>query len=618
MTKRMISFPRTPLPGWLPLGSSLLLLAVSLLAALILAFFLAWVSNGYATGFSTGPEGFVGWSSFLAALLLAGVLMAAVWAALQSSESQNSALRAGEKSTLPAWLGWVLVLAFLVRLGAGALWSTALPKYGFEGEVENAGYVMADAYERDQAAWELAQSDKPLLRAFQGAFRKADQYGGLLYLSAWVYRYMGAPVHQPLLMIVFAAAVSALGVLVAWGLARRAWGDPTIAKVAAIGLAFYPEAVLLGSSQMREAFTLTFTSAAFYGLLRFAQTRSWSSLTWVLLPVLIYLSFSPPFTAWLLAMLVLAALGLGRKLVLRRGVHHSWRFWVLVTGIVVLVLGGAWISLMQFAPEGRTNPIQVVDWWLRKSADLQATRTEAASGWLQKIFDNTPDWLESPILIGYGIAQPFLPAAVMHRSESPVWWLIGIWRALGWNSLLALLAYSSLRAMFWNGRHAFTRILVPILWLSIFVAAFRAGGDQWDNSRYRATFAGLQVALVCWAVVEQRRQTDPWLRRALVGAGLVLAWFVPWYLRRYTDFPWYITDVFRTLALGLASAALFAIWDWARLQPGTVRERYAPPAPAAPAWEPGLGVSLARGLDAERGSQGKEQGGQESHADEGS
>lgn len=557
MTKRAIFLPRYPLPAWLPWGGGLL-------AALILAFFLAWISNGNATNFSAGPEGFAGWGSFFAALIISGLIMAGVWSALQASEPAH----------LPAWLGLALALAFLLRLGAGVLWATLLPKYGFEGEGENAGYVMADAYERDQTAWELASSDKPLLRAFQGGFRKADQYGGLLFTSALVYRYLGSDVHQPLLMVVFSACVSALGILMTWGLARRAWGDKTIAAAAALGLCVYPEAVLLGSSQMREAFTLTFTSAAFYGLVRFAQKRSWTSLAWILLPILFYLIFSPPFTVWLLAMLALAALGLGRIL-LRSGVHHSWRFWALVGGVTLLVLAGAWISLMQFSPEGMTNPIQVLDWWLRKSADLQATRTEAASGWLQKIFDNAPDWLETPILIGYGIAQPFLPAAVMHRSASAVWWLIGIWRALGWNILLVLLAYASLRALFHNGRHAFTRILVPILWLGILVAAFRAGGDQWDNSRYRATFAGLQLALVSWAMVEQRREPDPWLRRALVSGGLMVAWFVPWYLRRYTGFSWYITDVFRTLALGLASAALFNIWDWARVHGR--REPHQPP-----------------------------------------
>jgi hypothetical protein len=94
--------------------------------------------------------------------------------------------------------------------------------------------------------------------------------------------------------------------------------------------------------------------------------------------------------------------------------------------------------------------------------------------------------------------------------------------------------------------------------------AFRAGSDQWDNPRYRATYAGLQVCLVAWAWVEHRRAGDPWLRRSLLGIVAVLAWFLPWYLRRYYSFPWEISDPFKTLGLGLISLTLIALWDWAR------------------------------------------------------
>jgi hypothetical protein len=49
----------------------------------------------------------------------------------------------------------------------------------------------------------------------------------------------------------------------------------------------------------------------------------------------------------------------------------------------------------------------------------------------------------------------------------------------------------------------------------------------------------------------------------LVGLGLVLAWFVPWYLRRYLHLNWPVSDLFITLGLGLASAVLYWIGDWA-------------------------------------------------------
>jgi hypothetical protein len=50
----------------------------------------------------------------------------------------------------------------------------------------------------------------------------------------------------------------------------------------------------------------------------------------------------------------------------------------------------------------------------------------------------------------------------------------------------------------------------------------------------------------------------------LIGLGLVFAWFVPWYLRRYSAaFTWPIVDLFKTLCLGFATAVLYWVWDWA-------------------------------------------------------
>ncbi len=101
--------------------------------------------------------------------------------------------------------------------------------------------------------------------------------------------------------------------------------------------------------------------------------------------------------------------------------------------------------------------------------------------------------------------------------------------------------------------------------MTILTASYRGGGDLWDNPRYRVAFASLQVALVAWAWTEQRRAADPWLRRALVSVALILAWFVPWYLQRYLQLP--VGDLFKTFGLGIASAVLYILWDWARQRP---------------------------------------------------
>lgn len=106
-----------------------------------------------------------------------------------------------------------------------------------------------------------------------------------------------------------------------------------------------------------------------------------------------------------------------------------------------------------------------------------------------------------------------------------------------------------------------------VVWLSILVASIRSGGDLWDNPRYRTTLASVQIMLAAWGVVEGRQLRDPWLKRIAVGATLIFAWFVPWYLRRYTSLPWPVVDPFKTLGLGLASAVLFMLADWAASRP---------------------------------------------------
>lgn len=492
----------------------------------------------------------VGWEVFLVTSLLGALILASGWLLLKTDRAIE----------LPSGLAWLVIGAALLRLIVGAFWFVALPAWGYGSPVEQAGYVMADAEARDVAAWWLAQSGEPLWTAFRD-FRLVDQYGGLLFISALVYRTMGGSTHLPLQMVVLSASFSALSVLFVYAFSRRAWETKT-AWIAAWILALFPEAVLLGSSQMREAFTITLTVAAFYGLVRYQQDRGGSGLAWMTGSLLLCLAFSPPFAAVLLVMLSIQALSLNRWRALRQP-----RFWMLIGIMGFVVVAGIWLSWGRIAPDGISNPLELVSWWLKQSARWQATVARQASGWIQRLFRTMPAWSHVPFLLLYGVAQPFLPAAIL-QSSIPLWRGIAIWRALGWTVLLVLLVFATLRAWGRHGRGAWAGGLALVAWGGILLASLRSGGDLWDNPRYRAAFTGLQAALVAWGWVEQQRSPNPWLRRLVVGAGLVLAWFLPWYLRRYTPIPWMVVDPFKTLGLGLASAVLFGIWDWARRTPG--------------------------------------------------
>jgi len=527
---------------------SYIIIIFSVLIGLVtLAVFTAWVSANF--------NNLDGWITFLLTDLLCLGLFIGCWWIVKKIEGTE----------LPNKLVILIIIAIILRLGLGILWYITLPEYGHDSPAERAGYVMADAHQRDQAAWDLAQSEKTLLKAFRNQ-RTVDQYGGLLFLSSLIYRYIGGQVHMPLQMVMVTATVSGLAILFTWLFVRRLWNQH-IAWIAAWFLLLFPEAMLLGSSQMREAFTITLTMAAFYGLVGFIQTHSKIYLAWVIGSILLFLTFSPPFAALLTGMLILIAILWNitkyRRVFSWKVILRQNRFWIMIAGVVILIIIGVWFTLGQFAPDKITNPITLITWWFGKSADWQAHLTESASGKIQAIFDRTPEWSHAYLLLAYGIVQPFLPAALIVSSEAPIWQGIAIWRSLGWTIVLMLLIYASIRA--WKGETStLTRTIIIMVWLIFVVASYRGGGDQWDNPRYRATFAGLQIAIVAWAWAIRNRTGDLVFRYAIIWGILTTLWFIPWYLHREFQFPWVVGDVFKTLTLGIITTVLVIVWDWVR------------------------------------------------------
>lgn len=499
-------------------------------AVLLISISLAWVSNRFTS--------LQGWLSFLLLVLLAFGLGYSCWWLLK----RDPAL------VLPGWLAWLILGAALLRLLAGVLWYSGLPSWGYGSPVEQAGYIMADAHARDTAAWDLSQSGDPLLRAF-GEYRQVDQYGGMLFLSALTYRYLGGDSHFPLQVVVLTSAISSLAILFTWAFARRLWDEKT-ANLAAWIIVLFPDAIILGSSQMREALLMALIAAALYGLVRFIQERSSTGLVWTVSAFTLMLPFSPPIAGIFLVMFVIFAVSTDGG-----GVIRQPRFWLILAGIAIVAVVGVWLGWERIAPQEINNPFALVAWWFRESARWQAYFVKHSSPLIRRIINTTPDWVNTPILLGYGILQPFLPGALLDQGI-PIWKGIAIWRAVCWTLVLPFMLVSPF--VLWNlkERRRLAAGLIFVVWSGILISALRSGGDLWDNPRYRVVFISLQAVLVSWVWFVQQERKNPWLRRVIVGLGLILLWFVPWYLRRSGWISWPINNVFINLALGLISAVI--------------------------------------------------------------
>jgi 4-amino-4-deoxy-L-arabinose transferase-like glycosyltransferase len=414
---------------------------------------------------------------------------------------------------------------------------------------------MSDAHARDTAAWELALSSSPLLSAF-GENRHVDQYGGMAFLSGLVYRYLGGENHQPLQMIVLSASISSLTILFGWAFTRRLLGE-NAARIAAWILTLFPDAIILGSSQMREAFLMTLVASAIYGLVRYIQDRSWVGLAWLVGSLLLMLPLSPPIAGVFLVMIIILALSMDGWHLLRQT-----RFWIILAVIAVIAGVGIWLAWEQIAPDGINNPVALVSWWFKESARWQAYFVKRSSQLIRRIINTTPDWVNSPILVGYGVLQPFLPGALLDQGL-PFWKGIAIWRSIGWTLILPFLLVAPVLLLRSQEKRKLVTGLVVTVWMGILIAAFRSGGDLWDNPRYRVVFVSLQVCLVAWVWYSQRDSKNPWLWRTILGLAIILAWFIPWYLQRSDQIIWPVDNVFTTLGLGLVSVLIvFILLYW--------------------------------------------------------
>ena len=91
------------------------------------------------------------------------------------------------------------------------------------------------------------------------------------------------------------------------------------------------------------------------------------------------------------------------------------------------------------------------------------------------------------------------------RSLSPpplTWHVIAILRAVGWYVVLPLLVYAPVAVRHYvrpEESDAFGAGWRVFSWVWIVLCSIRAGGDQWDNPRYRLIFFGIEAAVAAFA-----------------------------------------------------------------------------------------------------------------------
>jgi len=434
-------------------------------------------------------------------------------------------------------LVWMVALAFALRFAGGVATYLALPVNGFDDADDKAGFVYTDAHRRDEQAWELASSDS-IIGGFNQSYAY-DQYGGLLTMSAFIYRYLSPDAHRPLMLVLVSAFMAALGLPFLWKAVGQQWGDK-VAVASGWIYALYPESILLGGSAMREPYLLAFSAFALWGFVNsgvqgLAPANSDSKLSysrvWLALGI-VGMLFVSPVVALMTLVIFAGWMYFGSE----RG-RFSW--WAVAILVAVFVAGLFILSsaLDRQGNLGGGTPVGIINNFMREAVKWDVYQLERGSGWVQKLFDEMPEWLRLPFVMIYGVLQPVLPAALVEPTTL-IWKIIAILRALGWYALLPVLILSFAAAPA-QGVEKTRRVF---LWLSfavwgwILFASLRGGGDQWDNPRYRTILFLWQAILAGQVWVWWRETKNAWLPRVVTMEVVFLLFFGQWYANRYFSF----------------------------------------------------------------------------------
>jgi hypothetical protein len=361
-------------------------------------------------------------------------------------------------------------------------------------------------------------------------------------MSAGIYRYLGGEIHQPLMLIAIYSAVSALGVYFVYLIAEKLF-NPKTAILATWFLMLYPEACLLGSSQMREALIPTLSLLIIYLILQIQEKFSWRKVLIVITVFLFSTSFSVPFSVLMLIVVaVMLTLPFYQKWI---DGHNKWLAGFITALVFVVSMVVTWLFV------GKAYGA-----WYQQYLSLYG------SGKLTTVLEKVPEYLHSSIITIYGVFRPLLPAALTSSGNS-VWQGIAIWRSLGWAVLLFLLLIASIKVIKEKKLLHLAGSLTFLNWIWIFLSSYRSGGDMWDNPRYRLFLVGVQILLAAWFISEYKaKEKNPWLRRGIVASVLTVGLYMLWYVdRNVFDFGWKYSDIWMQMTFNFQLIIVYLFVD---------------------------------------------------------
>lgn len=443
----------------------------------------------------------------------------------------------------------LMFLTFALRLGGGLAVQNLLPLYGHPDERrEELGFLFDDAYRRDEEAWTAAvKEDLSFMDTLTREYHN-DQYGAMAVMGVWIYKYLSPDARRFSFLFILGVFFTTFGLPFLKSALDDRFGSRA-GMIAALIYTLYPDAIFYSSAAMREPFLIGIVAVGFWALCTMEKHLKKSLMVW-----LICIAVCFPFSSLVAA--VLAAAGVlwfwAERLISRSRV---W-LWLGIICAVVGILGALLTSLPAF----------------REWIHYDIHTTEVGSGWVEKVVGEVGTQFRSIFVAVYGITQPILPAILVYpvtpacvlnidKCTTIFWKIAGIFRAAGWYLLVPFLFYAIFTTFREKDRKEKAVLIINALFIPvwIFIASLRAGGDQWDNPRYRVIFLPWMAFLAAWGIDRAVRMKDWWLVRWIAIELVFLAHFTRWYASRYSGnaihrYPFWETVIRVTIECGLIFA----------------------------------------------------------------